>query len=203
MISGLGKVIVQSQDNTVHVLQCTCDQQLHYWLAGTCTASKNDVRDCIRAICIIVQDTLVKIMVTAGKSVAGHRWNFFSSFICNCCSLWEWHSVCLVTTTFCCLHACAPCILTHVSCTAWLHCVFFKPLHNAWSPLKGYSLHLVLGILASAGSLYLMTTPCVSMEIRKGVTNTVHTCTCMCVEVRSWGHTPLGLHTHAGMVLSW
>ena len=97
----------------------------------------------------------------------------------------------------CCLHACAPCILTHVSSTAWLYCVFFKPLHNAWSPLKGYSLHLVLGILASAGSLYLMTTPCVSMEIRKGVTNTVHTCTCMCVEVRSWGHTPLGLHTHA------
>ena len=42
-------------------------------------------------------------------------------------------------------------------------------LRNAWSPLKGYSLHLVLGTLASAGSLYLMTTPCGNVEIWKGI----------------------------------
>ena len=55
-------------------------------------------------------------------------------------------------------------IFTYVSCTEWLHYVYSKHLRNAWSPLKGYSLHLVLGTLASAGSLYLMTTPCGNME---------------------------------------
>ena len=55
-------------------------------------------------------------------------------------------------------------VFTYVSCTAWLHYVFSKSLRNAWSPLKGYILHRVLGTLASAGSLYLMTTPCGNME---------------------------------------
>ena len=78
-------------------------------------------------------------------------------------------------------------VFTYVSCTAWLHYVFSNPLRNAWSPLKGYSLHLVLGTLASAGSLYLMTTPCGNME-----RSYIH----MCVWVSGVGDTHQLHYTH-------